>query len=186
METHFRYWLRIRIKKIRGWYKSSQILELDIGIQDYLIIKKKNITNMHPESFLSNFRGLLCITKRKTKRYRSFKVYTSTRRKLYYKKISLNTCIIHLFCFPLFPSIQSAKIVWIIKRSRENGLMETPTTCKTTCKVPKPDLRTRSYNLSWKKMKTETTKQNSIYCTTNCSTLFIHSIAMSMRMRCMR
>jgi len=35
-------------------------------------------------------------------------------------------------------------------------------------------------------MKTETTKQNSIYCTTNCSILFIHSIAMSMRMRCMR
>ena len=103
----------------------------------------------------------------------------------YRKKLS-NTCIIHLFCFPLSQSMQSVRIVWIIKRSRENGLMETPTTCKATCKVPKPDLRTRSYNLSWKKMKTETTKQNSIYCTTNCSILFIHSIAMSMRMRCMR
>ena len=116
---------------------------------------------------------------------RVMKSYSSKLESPIAKKMK-NICILHLFFFSLSRSIQSARIVWIIKRNRENGLIEIPTTCKASCKVPKPDLRTRSYNLSWKKMKTETTKQNSIYCTTNCRGLFIHSIAMSMRMRCMR
>lgn len=38
LESNFRHWLRIRIKEIRGRYKSSQIMELNPRIQDYLIL----------------------------------------------------------------------------------------------------------------------------------------------------
>jgi len=74
----------------------------------------------------------------------------------------------------------------IIERSLYDLDAEPPYIASYLCdpKFTEKDLETALHLLE--KAKTETTKQNSIYCTTNCSILFIHSIAMSMRMRCMR